>query len=171
MALSASYFVGEITIPNISGSTVIETANLLDLQIAISKYETYFLKWLLGEDFYDLYAAGIAEVSPEARWTALQNQIYQVNGTLGIGISPAANYVYCRMVTIRNTVTLTNGEGRPKNENFDAWTSREKYVNAWNEMVRLATEIREWLTDNQTTYPEWDEGLTTEFYTVNAWDV
>jgi hypothetical protein len=169
MALSAAYFVGDIQIPNISGSTVIETANLLNLQIAILKYETVYLKWLLGDDFYAEYAAGIAATVPESRWTALRDQIYQVNSTLGIGISPAANYVYFMYQKVYQSVTTTNGEYTAKHENMELFSPAEKMVAAWNDMVRMSNDIQTWLAyDHVEDYPTLDLDSMGVFEPINA---
>jgi hypothetical protein len=160
--LSAAYFVNEILIPNISGTTATEKANLLDLQITIAKYEPLFLKDLLGETLFAAYAAGIAAGSPETRWVTLNNKINYTNtalSTLGTGLSPAANYCYFHWMRNQQTVTLMNGEGRAGAENFGQASAMEKMVNAWNELVRMSDIIQDWLIDNKTTYPE----MTTMF--------
>lgn len=171
MALSAAYFVGELNIQNISGTTTTEQANLLQLQIAIAQHEPVFLEMLLGEDLYTAYAAGIAEAVPDARWTALDDKIYVENNTLSIGFSPAANYVYCKYMRNQFSNTLMNGEGRIANENFTPVGLTHKITQAWNEMVRLSAVIQEWLDDNTDTYPEWTTTDHTTFEAVNQWGI
>lgn len=170
--LTAAYFVGEITIPNISGSSITETANLFGLQVLIAKYEPIYLKWLLGEDFYTDYVAGLAESSPEARWTTLRDKIFVVDSVLEIGTSPAANYVYCQWLKTNNSITSTNGEFKPSAENMTSFTMREKYVTAYNEMVRMSLEIQDWLLyDVLEDYPELDTDSLGVFETINSWGI
>lgn len=173
MALSAAYFVGDLLIPNISGSTVTETANLLQLQIAIAKYEPDFLRRLLGTDFYDLYAAGIAATVPDARWTALKNALYVENTTLDVGFSPAANYVYCKFVKQQNSLTLVHSEAKARHENMELFTPREKYVAAWNDMVRQINIFLVWMEDNSADYPEYSSQDTAPetFEPINPWGI
>jgi hypothetical protein len=172
MSLTAAYFVGEITIPNISGSSVTETANLNTLNILIAKYEPEFMKWLLGEDFYNDYAAGLAEVSPETRWTDLRDKIFVENETLDVGFSPAANYIYCKWIKNNHSLTAINAEILPQSENSTRTTYREKYVAAWNEMVRMAIEIQDWLTYGvPDDYPEMDIDELGVFETINTFGI
>lgn len=157
--LSAAYFVGEISIPNISGTTIIDQANLKNLQISIAIYEPLFLKDLLGEDLYTAYAAGIAEVTPDAKWTTLNNKIYYTDAALtalSTGISPVANYIYFQFHRNNASVTLQNSEVKPGHQNFTVTSPAQKMVSAWNNMVRLCDEIQEFIEDNITDYPEFE---------------
>ncbi len=167
MALSAAYFVGEIHVPNISGSSTAETANLLQLQIMIAKYEPIYLERLLGTDFYTAYAAGIAASVPEARWTALQNKIYVPNLTLNIGFSPAANYVYFFFMRNQTSISLVNSEVQSSHENFTQFGPGQKMTSAWNEMVRLSELVQEWIIENTATYPEFVPGEMGGFERIN----
>lgn len=172
MSLTAAYFVGEITIPNISGSSVTETANLSTLNILIAKYEPEFMKLLLGEDFYNEYAAGIIAQPVESRWSALRDKIFVENETLDVGFSPAANYVYCKWIKNNHSLTAVNAEILPQSENSTRTTYREKYVAAWNEMVRMAEEIQDWLSyDVLEYYPELDLDELGVFQTINAFGI
>lgn len=145
MALSAAYFVGDLFIPNIAGSSITETSNLFSLQVAMAKYEPIYLRWLLGEELYEDYVAGISATTPEPRWTALRDKIYVENSVLGIGFSPAANYVYFFFQRNNATLTLVNGEGRANHENMTAVSPAEKMIAAWNDMVRMSLDIQDWL--------------------------
>lgn len=168
MALSAAYFVGEIHIPNISGSSTSETANLLQLQIMIAKYEPLFLEKLMGADLYAAYIAGIAAAIPDTRWATLQGKIYVTNLTLSVGFSPAANYVYWHFIKNNASLTLVNAEVKAAHENFTSFTQREKLVKAWNEMVRMSELIQEYIIDNLTTYPETDISQIYVFEPINS---
>ena len=162
--LSAAYFVGELLITNVSGTTTTEQANLFPLNLAIAKHVPIFLKGLLGETLYDAYVAGIA--SPTDKWTALNNKIYYTDTALtalGTGLSPAANYVYFRYWQNQSTVTLQNGEGHASHENFTLVGIGHKMVAAWNEMVRMNEELIEWLDDNADTYTEWDKSEVDDY--------
>lgn len=72
--LSSSYFTGEILIQGVHGTTEASIANAYELQMFIAEYEEEYLRRLLGDSFYEEFAAGIAaEVS---KWVALKEKIY-----------------------------------------------------------------------------------------------
>lgn len=154
MALTAAYFVGDISVPNIAGSSIIETANLFDLQIAISKHEPIYLEKVMGATLYQAYAAGIATPSPEARWTALRDQIYQIDPVLSIGISATAYYVYFFFMRSQKSLTVVNAEVEGAHENLPTVTRWDKMVDAWNECARLTEKITDWLDAHAADYPE-----------------
>jgi hypothetical protein len=172
--LSAAYFVGEILIPNISGTSTQEQANLLPLQIAMAKYEPMYLKMLLGEDLFTAYVAGIAAGSPDAKWVTLNNMIYYTDAALtaaGTGISPVADYVYFYYQRSQATLTLTNSEVKAAHENFTVDSPAEKMIAAWNDMVRLSGEIQSYIIDND--YPEFftSKVQPTVFTRINSFGI
>jgi hypothetical protein len=164
MALSAAYFVGEIAIPNISGTTTTEQANLFQLQIAIAKYEPLYLEMLMGKDLYAKYVAEIAT----ARMVALADKIYVQNLTLSIGFSPAACYVYFFFMRNQYSLSTVNAEVTPTMENMVFYNPAAKQIAAWNEMVRLSELIREWVDTNSATYPEYLTSTKDELVKLNA---
>lgn len=95
--LEATYFQGELLIPNLNAFAGSSAANnviaaqqkLLD--IFISKYEKKFLTELLGRDLYEKLVKetyNTANILPQ--WETLKNKLFNQNEW----ISPAANYVY-----------------------------------------------------------------------------
>jgi hypothetical protein len=163
MGLSAAYFVGELNIPNISGITVTEQANLLQLQIAIAKYEPLYLEMLMGEDLYTAYAAA----PTDARMVALAAKIYIENSVLSVGFSPAANYVYFYFTRNNYSLTTVNAEVTPVMENMTFYNPSQKLIAAWNEMVSLSELIRDWIDENVETYPEWETCAHDELVKIN----
>jgi hypothetical protein len=148
--LDKDYFYGPLTIAQVTEEAV--ERNLLTF---IFMYEVPFLKLLLGEDFYALYKAGTEAGSPEAKWTALENELYQVSGTLKL--SPAANYVY--WFYMRNQVTETTGTGEKiiSTEGSISVSSAQKVKLAWNNMVTRNRNIVAWIKANIADYPEFVE--------------
>lgn len=153
-SLTAAYFVGELSVKNINGTSVPETLNLFDLQIAIAKYEDRYLEMVMGKTLFAAYAAARSTPTPDARWIALNDQLYKVNEVLSIGISPAANYVYFHFMRSQDTLTLVNAEVRASHENFEAAARWDKLVAAWNEGVRMTNKFHEWLEENADDYAE-----------------
>lgn len=66
MLIDRTYFVGELNIPNTSKS---EISSLLDW--FIEKYETKFLRDVLGLDLYNALKAGLQESTVDQKWTDL----------------------------------------------------------------------------------------------------
>jgi len=156
--ITAASFIGEILIPNVSGTGYAEIANLASLNVFIDKYEPLFLKELLGDDLYTAYAAGIAVTpTPEAKWTALKNKIFVNIGTSPaiVYLSPEANYIYFFFQRNQATVTLTNSEVQTKQENATVISPAQKMIDAWNSMANDTELIRDWINDNITDYPEY----------------
>lgn len=152
MALTAAYFVNELLIPGVSGTTYAEVENLATLTATIAKYEPKFLKLLLGEDLYAEYAAAIAGNPTSGIWFDLKSQIYSTSPAYE---SPVANYVYWKFWKSNATVTVKAGETETKSENAQMVSIAAKMVRAWNEMVDQVDEIREWLDDHSSDYPTW----------------
>jgi len=171
--ITAASFIGEILIPNISGSGIAEQANLAALGYFIEKYEPLFLRALLGSDLYDAYAAGIAIPSPETKWTALKGKIYVSVGTSpnDYYLSPAADYIYFYYRRDQISTTLSNAEVQSKQENATVISPYEKMVSAWNSMSASVDLIREWIEDNISDYPEYltaEKGVLT---TINTFGI
>ncbi len=64
--INASYFNGEINIPNTDKPAVLDLLNQF-----IDKYETQFLKKVLGFGFYNDFMLGLQQVTVEQRWVDL----------------------------------------------------------------------------------------------------
>ena len=152
--LSAAYFVNRIAIPNVSGTTNIEQANLKVLQMCMAENEPEYLKKLLGLDLYTAYAAGVVSDPSNARWIALNDKLYREFTSPVFGIAPSAYYVYFYFMRNNNSVTLANTEVQATHENFTQFGAGQKMIHAWNEMVRLSDEVQAWIEENAATYPE-----------------
>lgn len=161
--LSAAYFVNELFIPNVTGTTVLELANLKNLQIAMNKYEIQYLKRLMGDDLYTLYAAGVT--AGTAKYTALRDLIFVTYSSPSYAESPAANYVYFFFMRNASSLTLSNSEVQSLTENFSQYSPAQKMINAWNDMVRKSEEIQTYITDHLTDYPEYNPEY---FETLNS---
>ena len=175
MYLTSSYFVGELEIPNITGTTNPEVANFTNLMNFILKYEKEFLKRLLGDDFYDEFVAGVE--AEESKWTDLYDQIYTTETqTIGddsytLYISPSANYVYYHYMRNNQSVTMFSGEAKAKFENAEAASNLSKMVQAYNKMVDMIDDLWEWLDDNIATYTTWVAGNADSFPKINQMNV
>lgn len=155
MLIDASYFIGELDIPNTDSLPVQE-----NLQIFINKYEVKFLKMLLGNVLYAEYIAGstLVPVEPATdpvtyepipqKWIDLQNQLRDVTTK----VSPIANFIYFYFVRDKTIYNSGTGTQQAEGENSTKADSKIKTVRAWNEMNELCFEIHKFLKTNISVY-------------------
>jgi hypothetical protein len=171
--LTTSYFVGDLLIPNLTTTTAAGTANIAELQWFIDVYEIKFLKYLLGEDLYTEFAAGIAIGVPLAKWTALKNKIYTTTTVGGATTyhSPAAAFVFFYFRRSKKTVTVTSGEVKPQNENASTSESNMKAIAAWNNMAKDCEDFWDWIENELTTYDSFSDEDSDELDYINQWGI
>jgi hypothetical protein len=167
--ISAAYFNDGIkNIPNIDKPSVSEM--LTDL-IAVS--EKVYLTAVLGYPLYKAFIAGLAEVTPAAKWVALRDGkdfVYNGKTIRWNGFkdgttfqSPIANYVMSRYLNDKSIVTSGAGETSSKFENANAESPLTKYVANWNEMVNANVVLYAYLTTS-ADYPEFDKNIDLSFF-------
>ena len=167
MALSAAYFVNELKITNLSGSSYAEVENLAALTWMIKKHEVMFLKLMLGDNLYAKYAAAITLAPASGIWHDLNDLIYQESSPLYQ--SPVANYVYFKFWKTNATTTTGTGESVAKVENSDSISIGPKMVAAWNEMVDMIIEIRTYLNAHTSDYVDWGTEDIEEFNPITLY--
>lgn len=143
--IDASYFVNELDIPGQS-NTVDSTGSALSSFIV--KYETRYLKELLGLELYAEFQAGLLVDPIEQKWIDLRNALR--NETTKE--SPIANYVYYWWMRNNVSHTASIGEVVPVAENSQRTSPVGKMVRAWNEMVNLNREIVPTMDANYLSY-------------------
>lgn len=145
-----------------SGTTPVDEANNEELNALIEVYEPEIMDRVFGIDFYNALIAGLAVTpTPEARWTALKNAL--VNSTAKT--SPIANYVAFKNMQLNQQVSTRSGDKAIIPAGMVVEANLVKLIELNNRMVDKFSEFSEWLTDNATTYPEWDGICKT--WTVN----
>lgn len=160
--ISSSFFVGEISIPNLQQETVSE-----NLSYFITKYEKKCLIGALGYPLYKL-VTGAREGMEQRIKDLLDGIEYELNGKLtkwdGIihgDYSFVANYIYWYFM--KNNATHTTGVATTKS-NAAASISvspAEKMLNAWNSMADDVSQMILFLRNKKTesgqlVYPEFD---------------
>ena len=175
--IDISFFFGTLNIAQKSTTSVQS-----DVDASISILEPEFLTSLLGFKLYDAYKAGIEAGSPAANWTALRDGKAYTNRA-GVDAkwqglkytagsqkkSLIANYVYWHWLKNEATMTTGTGEKVANNQNASNASPIHKQVAAWNEMVRWAWDLIEFLLSNPTDYPDFaDHYARSLFYTVSA---
>lgn len=156
--IDTTYFFGPLSIAQIDQPAVIANVNWF-----ISMYEKDYLIRILGKALYDAAIAGLAEVTPAAKWTTLKSKFLIVQETAKV--SPIANYVYWRYMNNQESATTGSGEKKLNKEHSKIESARYKIYTAWKLMIDLNISIRAWLRNNTGDYPEYVEPRS-PFYTV-----
>lgn len=171
--LTVNYFVGELFVPNIVGTSVVNTVNANNLKWFIAKYEPEFVEKLLGSVLYQQYLDGLAADIPAAKWLALKGKIYVVDTINDAYLSPAAGYVYYHFMRDHITLTTSMGEIKPKGESGvpTSTSNTMKMVRAWNQMEYESQKIWAWLEENNATYPDFDPLQEDPFGNMNMFNI
>lgn len=165
MILDSSYFVGELLIAGIAGTSPAQLSMKAELDWFIAVYEKKYLRLLLGDAFYEAFIADQEEETPV--YGTLKEMIYDENFLL----SPVAGYVYYWYMRNSNTQTTALNQVRSVPENGAAYNNFDKMVKAWNLMVDLSTEIWDHLCDNPVDYLLFDSSRTFPFEKINTWNI
>jgi hypothetical protein len=134
--IDASFFIGEVEIPNRTSIPVTEKINFF-----INKYEIEYLDQLLGEELSLEYREGIAEVSPEPRWVKLKQKI--VDSTRKI--SPIANFVWFYFMRNEASMVVSGGVAVTKKENAVMVDPIYKQTYVWNDMAKMSFDVKSFI--------------------------
>lgn len=112
-------------------------------------------------------------------WNTNETIFLEKNASLSLGdagaapLSPIANYVYWYYQKDITTQTVGLGQVQSKGENSVVVSPVAKMVRAWNEMFEWLTELRRFLDQNYSTYPEWDSSQSNwwKFKTQNVFGI
>lgn len=191
----SNFTYGKLLIANIDESN---TSNQTALKIHIQKYETEYLRMLLGEC---LYAELMTKLELDAGYWKLKNDAEAKWGKLLNGTSydaPTdascgccsvecgthvwdgllrkvakigdkdiyetimAPYVFFHWSLDTRTFNTGVGEAKLKGNNITQESSKEKRIDAWNQMVQASTfgyscsrvSLQQFLSENESDYPE-----------------
>lgn len=171
MKLDDSYFVGELMIPGLTGTSPAAIANLAELQWFIDRYGSEYLTLLidgLATDVIAWYPPGSInpdEGKPEIDYIELLcEQIYATP-------SPVAAYVYFHFWRNRYTETTSMNEVRMVSENAIIQDGVNKTVHAWNDMVKRSREVWDYLHANSDNYPTFDTARRFPFDKINTFNL
>lgn len=161
--IDATYFVGELTVPNSDKPEVLQRLTLF-----ISKYEPLFLQKLFGYPLYKAFSAvapptdqRFLDILNGKEYTDFQGRLQKWKGLVipSLTQSCIANYVYYWYR--RNSATQTAGIGEvvTQAENSRNDSPRKKMSSAWNEMHTWVIQFCQFMEATQvadpTIYPEW----------------
>lgn len=156
MLIDATYFVGEILVANASTQAVAP-----NLTVFINKYETKFLKQLLGDALYAEFTSGLGEDPIPPKWQELKNLLVDTAAKT----SPIANYIYYWYQRDQVVKTVGVGQAKPAAENATITTGGEKFTRAWNEMV----DFTRCFTLDAGTYPTWVNSFKWTWSRLRGW--
>ena len=145
--IDSSYFVGELNVPNITGSNPVVAVNLAGLNRLITLYERLYLLKLLGETLYDEF---IADLATSETWaTGLRDELRDATNK----ISPIAYYVYYYWLRNAATYMTSGGEVEQKSENATQSSPALRMSEAYNQMVRLTVKVLAYINDESDSFP------------------
>jgi len=151
--LDATYFTGEILIPNLTGTDFASTGRMNRLTWYINKYVPRGLALILGEDLADTYLTEVAKQTPGAEWTALENLLF-VTAQTGPSFSPLAHYVFYQYTKGEATQLAESTETVQNKENATVVGNSRKTVKAWNEFVTMSEDIWEYIEEHLDLYAD-----------------
>ena len=155
-AINASYFVGNIMLPN-TGANYVEGQQLVTF---INQYEPLFLEYVFGVDMAALVQgeidnpnnANLAKIVNGCTFTDASGKTQKWVGLKNTALlSPIANYVYYQVQHFRDTSTTGIGEMMQQAEGAIRTSASAKTTHAWNQMVSWLLRLDEYLTLNSTT--------------------
>jgi hypothetical protein len=118
------------------------TVNGQSLNFFMAKHQRIYLNVMLGKNLAEAFLNGISNENPEQIWIELRDRLtFEIDG---IKQSPIANYVYFYIMRYGVTKTSYSGEKKSKSDYSENRSSAPKSIFAWNDMVRMNIDFREW---------------------------
>jgi len=161
--IDKSYFIGELSLPNIQVSIkeaaadgvalALQTVGENDLDVFINKYVLDYLTRLLGRELTVKFLQEIETETPSEIWVNLRDKLLINTGTYKA--SPIANYVYYWVMRDARTKTTQGGEADPNFDFADNVNNQYKLVKAWNDMSEMTVSFYKWFCKNNQVYREY----------------
>ena len=145
--IDSSYFVEDISVPNISGSHPAASVNLASLNRAILTYERDYLTRLLGPTLYDEFITDLAASEPWA--TGLRDELRDTTNL----ISPIAFYVWYYWMRRNATAITGSGAAEAKHENATTVSPAVDMCEAYNKAMRMTWDVIDYLNEHADDLP------------------
>lgn len=165
--IDQSFFIGSVKVPNLTGVGIVPAANLENLYWFIATYEAEYLRLVLGETLYNAFIAGLKVVPIADKWQNLKSKMIDSTNK----ISPIAGYVYYHIERDRITSTSSMGQVKPVAENAESAINTDKMSQAYNGSIRAGRIVRNWISENASTYLEYTETELSELHTLNNYGI
>jgi hypothetical protein len=145
--IDSTYFHDQLNIPNINSTTDLGDELRAELVRYINVFEPQFLKLLFGNDFYDLFIQGIE--NDEARMLTLKSKFIDED----LLLSPIANYVFFYYAKVKKEMVF----GVRDDAGNYTLNGVNHLTEVWNDLSEKSLLIYEFLKDNRSTYPEFNQ--------------
>ena len=145
--IDSSYFVGERSVPNITGTHPAVTVNLASLDRLILIYEKDYLTRLLGKTLYDEFIAALALSTEWA--TGLRDALRDST----LKTSPIADYVWYFWMRQQATLITTGGATEQKSENSVNVSPSRLMTEAYNSAIKGTWDVINYLDEHYTDLP------------------
>ena len=147
-----TYFVDLLWLGDLNTATPQGEARKSKLTAAITRHQPVFLAEVFGKELRDAFLAGIDETTPEARWTALRNELVDSINKL----SPLANYVWFKLWQESQVLATQSGDKAVSDGVLTPSPNTAKAFSTWNAMCATLDGFNDWLEYHVADYPEWD---------------
>ena len=151
---------GIVAIPVHDETSDVGIAIIASIDDFIERVQPEVLIDVMGEDFYDLFIAGLGETTPETRWTALE----------AVCVLALPYFVYYEYDIDRQTISTEAGEINVQAANIQRVSALRKWRKVYNYGVDQLEKVYEFLQDNATDYPEWTD-IGFDFEHINAFNI
>ena len=145
--IDSTYFHDQLNIPNINSTSDLGDELRAELIRYINVFEPQYLKLLFGNDFYDLFVQGIE--NDEARMLTLQSKLIDED----LLLSPIANYVFFYYAKVKKEMVF----GVRDDAGNYTLNGVNHLTEVWNDLSEKSLLIYEFLKDNRSTYPEFNQ--------------
>ena len=151
--IDKSYFDSGLSRINQISNPITGAAIQDELQHFINIHEVRFVDRLIGKTLRKALYSGLAETTPDARWTELRDKLIDSSAKL----SPIAYYVSHHWHDSHQMIDTVTGSMLPDNNNVNF----AKVEDRWDAMRDAVLDFIEWWNDGgYADYPEFDAGET-----------
>lgn len=128
----------------------------------LEKTEVKFLREALGISLFNSFYEGIKTENPESKWLNLFNGCDFVSDGKTYhfyGIKSALiNYCYVIYQQNKDTINVTSGNVKTKQNNADNSNPIGKMINAQNECIDLIDDLEGFISVFASDYPDFEKG-------------
>jgi hypothetical protein len=158
--VNASFFIGDINIPNLGNTAIIERLNSF-----VAKYEEQCFTELFGYAFYKLYKDNVSSermmfITDGSEYSGCFGDLQNWEGiVVNENTSFLAFYIYYYFQQSSATLTTGVSTAAAHTDGASSVSPAEKMVYAWNEYSEIASSLLNFLwfkkdSANQRLYPE-----------------
>lgn len=148
MIIDETYFVGPLNIEGLHDGSVTSSAIISGLRAFIERYESEYLRLILGDELSGEFLAYLKDDSdgkkPIGRWDRLRDLLAEHG-------SPIVNYVFFQYARKRQ-VQMTSIGAVVSNIGENATNASALCIPVWNDAVEMNERILNFLMDHESEY-------------------